>query len=68
MRDFDRLALDWYRQHLDEIATGDMQTVMDTVVDVADTIADAIEHGATLDEIAAVLDLPVDDVAALTTR
>ena len=68
MTDFNFLALDWYRQHLDEISTGDMQAVMDTVVDVADTIADAIEQGATIEEIAAVLKLPVDDVAALTIR
>ncbi len=65
MKDFDALALDWYRQDLDELGPQLDRTadLVSTVVDLAMWIEVAVEHGATLEEIAAVLQLPARDVA-----
>ncbi len=68
MNDFTRLALDWYRQHLDEITPGGWADIIDTVSDIVETIDDALEQGATIDEVAEVLQLPAADIANLISR
>ncbi len=68
MTDFNFLALDWYRQHLDEIRCGDWADLIDCVADVVETIDDALEQGATIEQVAEVLQLPAVDVATLIAR